>query len=124
MPSFGENLRQIRLSRGLSQEDFARLIDSNQVSLSSWERGHRTPTFENIKKIAKSLDVPMSSLISISDSVKEEDFINEIAEAFNHEPKLRVLFDRARYLNQDDIRMLVRIAQAFANERIEFGDKA
>ena len=123
MPSFGENLRQIRLSRGLSQEDFARLIDSNQVSLSSWERGHRTPTFENIKKIAKLLDVPMSSLISISDSVKEEDFINEIAEAFNHEPKLRVLFDRARYLNPDDIRVLIRIAQAFANEKIEFGDR-
>ena len=122
MSSFGDSIRAIRQSRGYTQEQFSKIIDSNQATLSAWERGDRIPTMENIRKIAETLMIPMSSLISVSDTGNSDDLVTEIADAIKNQPKLRVLFDKVRYLNQDDIRVLIRIAQAFANERIEFGE--
>lgn len=80
------------------------------------------PTLENIRAIADTLHVPLSSLISVSEAGNSDDLVTEIADAIKNQPKLRVLFDKVRYLNQDDIRVLIRIAQSFANERIEFGE--
>ena len=123
MSKFGDSLRLIRTSRGYSQEQFSQILDSNQATISSWERGDRTPTLDNIKRIAEALHVPLSMLVDVGGTGNTDDFIQEISDAFRNEPKLRVLFDKARYMNSDDLRILIRIAQAFANERIEFGEK-
>ena len=69
MPTFAENLRQLRKSRGYSQDRFAKMIGSNQVTLSSWEVGYRMPSLATIQEIADTFNVPLSSLISIQDSV-------------------------------------------------------
>lgn len=123
MPTFGENLRALRKSRGYTQQKFAEVIGSNQANITSWEIGNRMPNLATIQMIAETFKVPLSSLISIGDTGEDDDFITELADTMKREPKLRVLFDRVKYLNQDDVRVLIRIAQAFANERIEFGDK-
>lgn len=123
MPTFGENLRALRKSRGYTQQKFADAIGSNQANITSWEIGNRMPNLATIQMIAETFKVPLSSLISIGDTGEDDDFITELADTMKREPKLRVLFDRVKYLNQDDVRVLIRIAQAFANERIEFGDK-
>ena len=123
MPTFGENLRALRKSRGYTQQKFADAIGSNQANITSWEIGNRMPNLATIQMIAETFKVPLSSLISIGDTGEDDDFITELADTMKREPKLRVLFDRVKDLNQDDVRVLIRIAQAFANERIEFGDK-
>lgn len=121
MPSFGENLRELRKSRGYSQDKFARLIGSNQITLSSWEVGTRTPSVETIRRIAKIFNVPLSSLIPLSDSGngEDEDFVREVADALHRDPKVRMLFDKTRYMTPEDLDVVLGVVNAIARGRDE-----
>ncbi|MBS0210345.1 MAG: helix-turn-helix transcriptional regulator [Planctomycetes bacterium] len=60
---FGDNLRKVRKSRGLSQEGLADKAALHRTYISSVERGERNVTLETIEKLAKALGVPMTRLI-------------------------------------------------------------
>lgn len=117
MPTFGENLKNLRKSRGYSQDRFAREIGSNQVNVSSWELGTRMPNLATIKHIADTFHVPLSSLISMEDTGKEEDFIAEVADALRNNPKIRMLFDRARFMSSSDLDAVLGVVEAITKER-------
>lgn len=59
---FGERLRQIRLSRRMTQEQFAETLDISVDFLSLVERGRNAPSFETLDRIAKRLKVPVADL--------------------------------------------------------------
>ena len=61
---FGERLRQIRLSRRMTQEKFAETLDISVDFLSLVERGRNAPSFETLDKIAKRLKVPVAELFT------------------------------------------------------------
>lgn len=61
--AFGLRVRQVRLSRGLSQERLAELAGLHRTYVSSLERGQRNVGLENIHALAKALDVPASELL-------------------------------------------------------------
>lgn len=124
MPTFAENLRTLRQSRGYTQDKFSRLIGSNQVTLSSWERGQRTPSISTIKEIANIFHVPVSSLISIEDSGMQDDLIQQISDLFRQKPKLRALMAKAQYLSDYDLDVLIMVATAVSREREESEDPA
>ena len=119
MPTFGENLKKLRMSRGYSQDRFAREIGSNQVSVSAWEVGTRTPHMSTIKHIANVFHVPISSLLSIEDSGYDDDLVHEVSDALRNDSKIRLLFDRARYLSQDDLDVVLGVVSAITKERVE-----
>lgn len=60
--AFGLALRDIRLSKGVSQEKMA--AAASRVYVSSLERGLKNPTLMTIEKLAKELDVHPLELIS------------------------------------------------------------
>jgi len=66
---FGENVRQLRLVRGLSQEELAFKAGVHRTYLGGIERGERNPSLRNITAIAKALDVSLSQLFSF-DQIK------------------------------------------------------
>ena len=54
---FGENLKKIRIGRGIRQAALARLLDlKTQGQISLWETGDIVPTPETIKRIAAALN--------------------------------------------------------------------
>lgn len=59
---FGDRIRELRTSIGLSQEKFALSIGMDRTYYSSVEAGKRNVSLCNIKKIADGLGVPMSEL--------------------------------------------------------------
>lgn len=63
---FGQRLRQIRLSRRMSQERFAETLDISVDFLSLIERGRNAPSFETLDKIARRLRVPVSDLFTFN----------------------------------------------------------
>lgn len=119
MPTFGENLRKLRMSRGYSQDRFAREIGSNQVSVSAWEVGSRTPNMATIKHIASVFRVPVTSLLSLEESGYEDDLVHEVSDALQRDSKIRLLFDRARYLSQDDLDVVLGVVSAITRERVD-----
>lgn len=59
---FGERIKKLRLSKGISQEKFAISIDMDRTYYASVENGKRNISIVNIEKIAKGLDISLEEL--------------------------------------------------------------
>ena len=59
----GELIRKFRKIKGLTQHQLAQLIDLEGPNVSRWERGENRPNAENIRALAKALDVTVSDLV-------------------------------------------------------------
>ncbi len=59
---FGERIRELRTTRGLSQEELAFKCGVHRTYLGGIERGERNPSLKNISAIAKALGVDISEL--------------------------------------------------------------
>ena len=59
---FGERIKEIRTSRGYSQEKFALSINMDRTYYASVESGKRNISINNIDKIARGLDISLSEL--------------------------------------------------------------
>jgi transcriptional regulator with XRE-family HTH domain len=62
LTAFGDIVREKRKERGLSQEDLAHKADLHRTYIGMIERAEKNITLENINKIAKALDTPISEL--------------------------------------------------------------
>lgn len=58
----GNRIRRLRIERGLSQYQFAKMIGMDRSFLISVEKGRRNVTLETITKIAAGLDVTLAYL--------------------------------------------------------------
>lgn len=115
MRTFGENLRELRKSRGYSQEKFAEVIGTKQVNVSAWEVGSRVPYLVTIRKIADTFKVPLSSLISL-EQTSDEDYISFVSEAISREPKLKIILDKIMYMPSADLDALIGIVSAMTKK--------
>jgi len=61
---FGARLRQLRREADLTQEQLASAAGVSVDFLSLVERGINAPSFENIEKLSRALDVPIRELFS------------------------------------------------------------
>ena len=59
---FGERIKQIRLSKGISQEKFALSIEMDRTYYASVENGKRNISIINIEKIANGLEISLDEL--------------------------------------------------------------
>ncbi|MCD7824584.1 MAG: helix-turn-helix domain-containing protein [Clostridiaceae bacterium] len=57
------NLKYLRESRGLSQEDIAKNVNVSQKAVSAWEHGKRVPKIETIVEIAQYFEVSLDELV-------------------------------------------------------------
>lgn len=67
---FGQRLREIRKTRGYSQEGFAAHCGLDRTYIGGIERGLRNVSLRNIELIAKALNVSMAELMQ---GIDEED---------------------------------------------------
>jgi transcriptional regulator with XRE-family HTH domain len=61
--SIGEKLKTIRNTKGISQKELSKLINSHINDISRYERGVQIPSIEVIKKIAQVFDVSTDFLL-------------------------------------------------------------
>lgn len=61
---FGLRLKELRIERGLSQEELGSLADLDRTYISGIERGTRNVGLINVFRIAKALNVPPAELFS------------------------------------------------------------
>ena len=62
--SFAENLKLIRKSRNLSQEDLAEILDVSRQAVSKWEQGDGYPEAEKLLLISEKLNISLDRLMS------------------------------------------------------------
>jgi transcriptional regulator with XRE-family HTH domain len=59
---FGKRIRELRQTRGFSQEDFADKCGFHRNYIGGIERGERNITFEGAASIAKALKISLAEL--------------------------------------------------------------
>jgi transcriptional regulator with XRE-family HTH domain len=61
---FGQRVRELRATKGLSQEAFAAECELDRTYISGIERGRRNVSLRNIEVIAHALSISMSELMT------------------------------------------------------------
>ena len=61
--TFGEKVREIRISQNISQEKLAHLADVHRTYIGSVERAEKNISLINIEKIANALNVNIIELL-------------------------------------------------------------
>lgn len=61
---FGQRIKNLRIARGLSQEELAELANLHRTYISSIERGQRNVSLKNIEALAISLNISVEALFT------------------------------------------------------------
>ena len=75
-----KRLRELRKSMGLTQSQFAELVNLSEDSIGKIERGISAPTVDTLTKIAEGLNMPLSELLG--EISKREKKQNQVLECF------------------------------------------
>ena len=81
-----ENIKSIRKSRGLSQEELAIKLNVVRQTISKWEQGLSVPDSEMLVSISKVLETPVSTLLGeniLESTVDDLKVISEKLEIIN-----------------------------------------
>lgn len=79
---FGNKLKELRINRGLSQDELGRILNTSGKNISSWERGITRPDIDTLKHISEFFNVSSDYLLSIQE---EDDSKIHQLEHFLHE---------------------------------------
>ena len=75
-----ENIKSLRKSKGLSQEELAIKLNVVRQTISKWEQGLSVPDAEMLIKISEVFDTPVSTLLGEKISGSKVDDIKAISE--------------------------------------------
>lgn len=88
----GKRIKEIRKSRGLTQEKLAELIDIETCSLSAIEIGRHFPSMPTIVKIAQMLDVELKTIFEFGNIKSKKEKIARIKDALEKLPDEKIDF--------------------------------
>lgn len=95
--TFGDRLRAIRKEKGMSQDEFAKLLGTSKQVLSRYEIGQRIPKITQVQEYAKKLNVSADYLMG--DSAEEAAF-NSLCPK-DHPPFYKIFMDVMNQLGVD-----------------------
>ena len=75
-----DNIKSIRKSKGLSQEELAIKLNVVRQTISKWEQGLSVPDSELLVSLSDALDTTVSTLLGENITEQKEDSLKEIAE--------------------------------------------
>ncbi|MCM1224496.1 MAG: helix-turn-helix domain-containing protein [Lachnospiraceae bacterium] len=70
--SLGENLKNIRIERGFTQEQLASAVDVNRVNLAKYENGTKVPSVAVLTEIANALECSIDGLLDRYGYIRKE----------------------------------------------------
>ena len=76
------------------------------------------PSLATIKHVADVFHVPLSSLISLEEIGNADDSDRELLDVIKQNPKVRQLVDKARYLSNSDLNMILDVVGALTRTRV------
>lgn len=110
---FGDHLRNLRITRNLTQQQLADSLNISQSAVAAYEKNIREPNFAMIQKIADYFGVTFASMIP-SERPSDEEHVMIMAEAIQANVKLRMLFDKAIFMSDDGLDALLGVAAALS----------
>ena len=113
---FGENLKELRLKRNLTQEKLADFLGVSFQTVSKWERGDTYPDITMLPSIASFFDTTTDELLGVAKSKKDEKIEEYIREFellyFKDTPKAFDLINKAVKEFPGEFKLLIRYMRA------------
>ena len=75
--SFGENLKNVRKQRGITQEELAETLGVSRQAISKWESDNGYPETEKLLVISEALNISVDSLLNDSSTLEVKQKIAE-----------------------------------------------
>lgn len=97
-----ENIKAIRKSKGLSQEELAIKLNVVRQTISKWEQGLSVPDAEMLISISEVFDIPVSTILGENIDEKEKNdlkVISEKLEVINEQLSMQQKQKRIRTIN-------------------------
>ena len=112
---FSSNLSRLIEERNLKQAEIAEYIGVSPQTFNTWVKGIAFPRMGKVQKIADFFNVPKSYLIEEHPDDEPTYYIKpeaaEAAKELYERDELRVLFDAARDVSEDDIRYVATLLE-------------
>ena len=105
--NFGERLRKTRESKGLSQGELGQKAGLQPSAISHFESGRRSPSFDNLRRLADALSVTLDFLLGRE------------SEPRSAGPVADQLFRNFGQMSSDDQESLARFAKVLAEKNRE-----
>ena len=67
MSDFSKNLKELRMEKGLSQQELVQIFNVTQSTVAKWESGDREPNFSILIQVAKFFEVSTDTLLGLKD---------------------------------------------------------
>lgn len=126
MKTFGQRLKELRKSKGLTGEQLGAIFNVTKTAISNWENGNRFPDENTLRKIAEFFNVTLDYLLGRTDIKNPSDYIHkaveddpelaEFWEEMKERESLQILFKQAKNLDDRDIKQIIRIIKAIEDE--------
>lgn len=88
--NLGTKIKQALFESGLTQQQLAKLIKTDQGLVSSWQSGKRIPTIKSLEKIAKATNKPLNFFVDAQNIAgRDINITNNETEALKKELVLR-----------------------------------
>ena len=112
---FSSNLSRLIEERNLKQAEIAEYIGVSPQTFNTWVKGIAFPRMGKVQKIADFFNVPKSYLIEEHPNDEPTYYIKpeaaEAAKELYERDELRVLFDAARDVSEEDIRYVATLLE-------------
>ena len=102
---FKDRLKELRVKKGISQNELARDIGVHVTNISRYERGENRPTSDVLAKLASSLDVTADYLMDGS--------LNDKAQSTISDKELLSQFQRLEKLPKEKKAVVKELIEAF-----------
>lgn len=103
---FKDRLRKAREKRKLSQSELAKKAGLQPAAISHFETGNRTPSFDNLRKLADALSIGVDSLLG---RIEE-------GNSLETSPRGRELFRHAENLSEESLSLLESMAETLSQK--------
>lgn len=67
MSKFSKNLKELRIEKGLSQQELAQIFNVTQSTVAKWESGDREPNFSILIELSNYFNISTDILLGIKD---------------------------------------------------------
>lgn len=112
--NLSEKIRQIRLQKGLSQENMADMLGLSTTAYGDIERGRTELSVSRLENVAKLLDVPLPELLGIDVSMSETEWLRQ--------ENTRILAENRRLQNELDL-LKNKFRQLFGEGVLRIGEE-
>lgn len=112
---FSSNLVRYLESRNMSQNELAKYLGVSPTSVNNWCRGLKSPRMDKVDKICELFGISRSDLMNEHPDDEPTYYIKpeaaEAAKELYERDELRVLFDAARDVSEEDIRYVAALLE-------------